>query len=163
MHRDALRIYLNDHLSGATSGAELARRIARVHGSSPRAAELRRLAEDIAEDRSTLLEVMGTLGIAPHRYKVCAGWATEKAARLKPNGRVLRRAGLSTIVELETLRMGIQGKYMLWRALTPVVRETGRIEAARLDELAERAKSQMAVVENLHLTAADTALRQGRA
>ncbi|MEI5010968.1 hypothetical protein RB196_30155 [Streptomyces sp. PmtA] len=163
MHRDALRIYLNDHLAGATSGAELARRIARAHASSPRAAELRRLAEDITEDRSTLLDLMGTLDIAPHRYKVCAGWAAEKAARLKPNGRVLRRAGMSTIVELEALRMGIQGKYMLWRALTPVAREAGRIDTARLDELRERAKSQMAVVEDLHLTAADIVLRRGRA
>ncbi|WP_432075307.1 hypothetical protein [Streptomyces wuyuanensis] len=162
MHRDALRIYLNDHLSGATSGTELARRLARAHGSSPHAAELRRLAEDIAEDRSTMLDVMGTLGIAPHRYKVCAGWAAEKAARLKPNGRVLRRAGLSTILELETLRMGIQGKYMLWRALTPLARETGRVGTARLDELTERARNQMAVVEELHLSAADIVLRRGR-
>jgi hypothetical protein len=161
VHRNALRIYLNDHLSGATSGAELARRVARAHSTSPRAAELRRLADDIDEDRRALLDLMGTFGIAPHRYKVCAGWAMEKAARLKPNGRVLRRAGLSTIVELEALRMGIQGKYMLWRALTPVVRESGQVSTMRLDELIERAKSQMATVEDLHLTAAESVLSRG--
>ncbi|AWI32362.1 hypothetical protein E3E14_12270 [Streptomyces sp. ICN441] len=162
MHRDALRIYLNDHLSGATSGVELARRIARTHRSSPRASELRRLADDIAEDREALRELMGILGIPPHRYKIYSGWAMEKAARLKPNGRVLRRAGLSTILELEALRMGIQGKYMLWRALTPVARLTEGISTARLDELLDRAESQLATVEDLHLTAAETVLsREG--
>ncbi|MCZ7456528.1 hypothetical protein [Streptomyces sp. WMMC940] len=160
MHRDALRIYLNDHLSGATSGVELARRMARAHRSSPRAAELRRLADDIAQDRKTLRELMGVLGIAPHRYKVCTGWVMEKAARFKPNGRALRRAGLSTIVELEALRMGIQGKYMLWRALTPPAQRTGPLTTAQLDELMGRAQSQMATVEELHLAAADAVLNR---
>lgn len=162
MHPDALRIYLNDHLSGATAGVELARRIARAHGSSPRATELRRLAHDIAEDREALRDLMRVLGVAPRRYKIYSGWAMEKAARVKPNGRVLRRAGLSTVVELEALRMGIQGKYLLWRALTPVARLTEHIGTERLDTLLDRAESQMATVEDLHESAAGTVLGRER-
>ncbi|MGV9847844.1 hypothetical protein ACWDWU_03430 [Streptomyces sp. NPDC003442] len=34
----------------------------------------------------------------------------EKAGRLKPNGRLRRRSGLSTVLELESPRIGVEGK-----------------------------------------------------
>ncbi|MEU4495684.1 hypothetical protein AB0F96_20085 [Streptomyces sp. NPDC023998] len=154
MHHKALRIYLNDHLAGATAGIELSRRIARAHRSSARAPELRRLAEDIAQDRQSLLELMEALEIAPHRYRIYGGWVAEKAARLKPNGRVYRRSGLSTLVELEALRMGIQGKHHLWVALVPVAAASDQLDASRLQDLIDRAMNQMATVDSLHHTAA---------
>ncbi|MFE7775239.1 hypothetical protein ACFU5O_15305 [Streptomyces sp. NPDC057445] len=162
MDRKALSIYLNDHLAGSTSGVELSRRIARVHRTSARAGELQQLADDIAEDRQSLLELMDALDIAPRRYKVYGGWAAEKAARLKPNGRVLRRSGLSTLIELETLRLGIQGKHHLWNALLPVAEESDRLDTSRLRTLVERATDQMAVVDDLHHTAAEAVFAGGR-
>ncbi|MGW8954625.1 hypothetical protein [Streptomyces sp. NPDC055709] len=162
VHDKALRIYLNDHLAGATTGAELSRRIARAHDSSGRAPELRRLAEDIADDRRSLLALMESLGIAPQQYKARGGWLAEKIARLKLNGRVRRRSGLSTIVELETLRMGIQGKYLLWTALMAAAPVPGPVDTTRLQELADRAKGQMETVEALHRTAAGAVLGEGR-
>lgn len=161
MHRKALNIYLNDHLAGATSGVELSRRIARTHRSSARAEELRALAEDIAQDRQTLLEVMDSLEITPHRYKIYVGWAAEKVARLKPNGRVLRRSGLSTLIELETLRLGIQGKHHLWRALRHVAPESDHFDTSRLQGLMDRATNQMETVDSLHDTAARAVLSRG--
>ncbi|MGI5401077.1 hypothetical protein ACQEVG_16760 [Streptomyces sp. CA-135486] len=158
MSYKALRIYLNDHLAGATAGVELSRRIARAHRSSARASELRRLAEDIAQDRQSLLELMDALEIAPHRYRIYGGWVAEKAARLKPNGRVYRRSGLSTLVELEALRLGIQGKHHLWRALLPVAAESEQLETSRLEDLIDRATNQMATVDSLHHTAAGVLL-----
>ncbi|MFD7444851.1 hypothetical protein [Streptomyces sp. NPDC059909] len=158
MQDKAVSIYLNDHLSGATMGVELARRMAREHKSSGRSAVLDSLAEDIAQDRRSLLAVMDGLDVAPHRYKVYAGWAAEKVARLKPNGRVHRRAGLSDLVELESLRLGIQGKFELWRALMPVAAERSHIDTSRLQELMDRAKQQMATVDALHDDAATEVL-----
>lgn len=158
MHRKALSIYLNDHLAGATSGVELSRRIARAHRSSARAGEMQRLAEDIAQDRQTLLEVMDSLEITPRRYKIYGGWAAEKVARLKPNGRVVRRSGLSTLIELETLRLGIQGKHHLWRALMHVAPESDHFDTSRLQGLMDRAANQMATVDSLHDTAARAVL-----
>ncbi|WP_328403630.1 hypothetical protein OHS70_33235 [Streptomyces sp. NBC_00390] len=158
MHHKSLQIYLNDHLAGATAGVELSRRIARAHQSSARAGELQRLADDIAEDRESLLDLMELLDVRPHRYKVYGGWAGEKVARLKPNGRLYHRSGLSTLIELETLRLGIQGKQQLWQALTGPASASGRFEASRLDTLKDRAKDQMTTVDALHRTAASRVL-----
>ncbi|MEU2158336.1 hypothetical protein ABZ532_25555 [Streptomyces sp. NPDC019396] len=154
-HDDALTIYLNDHLAGATTGVELSRRIARAHRASPRAADMERIADDIAEDRASLVALMRSLGIGPRRYKVCVGWAVEKIARLKPNGRLHRRAGLSSLVELETLRIGIQGKYELWQSLATVAEERPRIDYGRIIELKDRARRQMEIVDELHNESAE--------
>lgn len=162
MHHKSLRIYLNDHLAGATAGVELSRRIARAHQTSTRAPVLQRLVDDISDDRQSLLDLMELLDVPQRRYKVYGGWAGEKVARLKPNGRLYRRSGLSTLIELETLRLGIQGKQQLWQALTPLAAESDRFEASRLDTLMERAKDQMATVDELHLTAASRVLRIDR-
>jgi hypothetical protein len=78
-----LGIYLNDHLAGATAGTELAHRMARSHGDGEDSGTLRRLAAEVVQDRAALLDIMATLGIKVHRYKVCAAWIGEKAGRVK--------------------------------------------------------------------------------
>ncbi|HET6357382.1 hypothetical protein [Streptomyces sp.] len=162
MHDKALRIYLNDHLAGATAGVELSRRVARAHRSSARASEMRRLAEDIDQDRQSLIELMHSLEIAPHRYRMYGGWIAEKVARLKPNGRVYRRSGLSTLVELEALRLGIEGKYQLWQALVPVAAELDQLETSLLQGLMDRATAQMTAVDSFHHAAAAAVLTHPR-
>jgi hypothetical protein len=107
---ELLGIYLNDHLAGATGGAELARRVAGSHKSDPGGA-LQRLAAEVAQDRAALLEIMAALGIPVRSYKVCAAWIGEKAARLKPNGRLLARSPLSSQADLlEELRVSAAGQ-----------------------------------------------------
>ena len=76
-----LGIYLNDHLAGATAGAELAHRTARSSGDGQDSGTLRRLAAEIAQDRAALLDIMAALGIKVRRYKVGAAWVGEKAWR----------------------------------------------------------------------------------
>ena len=149
-----LAIYLNDHLGGATAGLELARRIARTHQGMPAGEPLARLAVEIAEDRDALLRIMRALGVQVQRYKVVVGWVTEKAGRLKPNGRLLRRSPLSSVVELESLRIGIEGKAVGWRALRTVTARKPRLDAALLDRLITRAGEQADTVEDLRLRAA---------
>jgi hypothetical protein len=58
-----LGIYLNDHLAGATVGAELAHRIAVTHGGPADDGTLRDLAVEVAQDRTALLDMMGVLGV----------------------------------------------------------------------------------------------------
>ncbi|MFG2858598.1 hypothetical protein ACGFZ9_50125 [Streptomyces mirabilis] len=113
MSRELLGIYLNDHLAGATAGRCTARHIAEHHRSSPYGEELRRVAEEVAQDRQALLNVMDELGVAARRHKVYAGWLGEKARLLKLNGLTTRRSGLSSVIELEMLRLGIEGKSLL--------------------------------------------------
>ena len=152
-----LAIYLNDHLGGATAGLELARRAARTHRGLPAGEPLARVAVEIAEDREALLRLMRALGVPVQRYKVVAGWVTEKAGRLKPNGRLLRRSPLSSLIELESLRIGIEGKAAGWRALRTITDREPRLDAALLDRLVARAHEQADTVEDLRLRAAGEA------
>lgn len=149
-----LAIYLNDHLGGSTAGLELARRTARAHQGTPVGEPLARVAAEIAEDREALLRIMGELGVPVQRYKVAIGWVSEKATRLKPNGRLLQRSPLSSVVELESLRIGIEGKAAGWRALRTVAAREPRLDAALLDQLLDRAGAQADTVEELRLRAA---------
>jgi hypothetical protein len=140
VHLDAglLGIYLNDHLAGATAGVELARRLARSEHHSQIGGTLARIAGEIEEDRDTLLEIMGEFGVPVRRYKVYTAWVAEKAARLKLNGRLLDRSPLSTLVELEALRLGVEGKGAGWRSIRAVAASHGSPQTTRLDSLLAR-------------------------
>jgi hypothetical protein len=155
---DLLGIYLNDHLAGATFGAGLAERVARRHHRSARSTELKGVAEQVAQDRQALLGVMDALEVPARGYKVGGGWAAEKLSRLKPNGLLHRRSGLSALIDLETLRLGVEGKALLWRTLLAVATTEPRLDATELDELLDRARRQIDTLEALRLTAAEVVL-----
>jgi hypothetical protein len=149
-----LGIYLNDHLAGATGGLELFRRALASHRGTAAEPVLERLAQEVEEDREALLRIMTSLGLPVRQYKVAAGWLAEKAGRAKPNGRLLSRSPLSSVVELEGLRLGVLGKAALWRLLRALADRDSRLHAAELDRLAERADRQAAELEELRLAAA---------
>lgn len=154
MHTDTLAIYLNDHLAGATFGIGLARRIAHQHRGSAAHADLERLAAQIAEDRRTLVAIMNELGMPARRYKIWGGWAAERLGRLKPNGLLYRRSGLSTLVELEAMRLGVQGKALVWRTLLMVAQREGGVNEERIRALSDRALGQIETLEKWRLAAA---------
>jgi hypothetical protein len=149
-----LGIYLNDHLTGATLGTELARRMVRSHRGREDSGPLSRLASEIAQDRSTLLNIMASLGVTVRAYKVGAAWIGEKAGRLKFNGRLLSRSPLSDLEELEILRLGVEGKAAGWRTLRARADTDARLDAGRLDELIARASRQVEELEELRIRAA---------
>ena len=152
--QDPLAIYLNDHLAGATGGLELARRVAGAGQAPAPPAELRQFAQEVAEDRDALLRIMGTLGLPVRSYKVWAGWAGEKAGRLKPNGHLTTRSPLSNLEELELLRLGVEGKAAGWRTLRALADRDRRLEAGQLDELIARARRQASFLEESRIRAA---------
>ncbi|MET7480142.1 hypothetical protein ABZT17_38105 [Streptomyces sp. NPDC005648] len=153
-----LGIYLNDHLAGATGGAELAHRVVREHGGSAYGADLRNLATEISQDRRALLRLMAELDIPARRYKVYGAWLGEKLARAKPNGRLVRRSGLTLLVELEAMRVGVTGKELLWRALLTIAAQDPRLDSDRLEELRQRAERQLDTLDSLHSRAASARL-----
>ena len=79
-----LGVYLNDHLAGSTFGMELAARIARAHRDSDDGEALARFAEEVVEDRASLMEIMAALDVPVRQYKVLLGWVAEKTGRFKP-------------------------------------------------------------------------------
>lgn len=149
-----LGIYLNDHLAGATAGTQLARRMTQEHADTPYGEELRTLEVEISQDRQALLRLMTELRAPTRRYKVYGAWVGEKLARAKPNGRLLRRSGLTVLVELEALRTGIAGKAMLWHSLLCAAPTEPLLDTARLEELLRRAERQLTTVDALHRRAA---------
>lgn len=152
--RDLLGIYLNDHLAGATAGVDLFHRAAGAHQGSAVGTTLEQLAAEVAEDRGSLREMMTVLGIPVRRYKLYAAWAAEKVGRLKLNGSLLERSPLSTVVELEGMRLGVEGKAAGWRTLRTVADRDGRLDAQRLDALLARARQQADILEELRISAA---------
>jgi hypothetical protein len=148
-------VYLNDHLAGATGGVDLARRLARAHGDTEGDQALHRMATEIAEDRESLLQIMAALAVPVRRYKVVGGWLAEKVGRLKLNGRLFRRSPLSSVLELETMMLGVQGKEAGWRTMRAVAEHDDRLDVARLDELLARAQSQAAMLEELRMRAVE--------
>jgi hypothetical protein len=146
-------IYLNDHLGGATSGVELARRAAGAQHGWEAGRVLDRLAREINEDRAELISMMTALGVQIQRYKVFLGWMAEKAGRLKLNGRLISRSPLSDVVELEGLRLGVEGKDACWRGLRMLAERDRRLDPDRLEDLITRARRQAETLEELRVTA----------
>lgn len=158
---DLLGVYLNDHAGGALAGVALARRLARSQIGTPSGAVLASVAEDIAGDRRALHRLMGAMGVPIRRYKLAAAWLFEKTSRLKPNRRLLRRSPLSTVLELEALRLGLEGKAALWRTLRVLAADDRRLNTVDLDRLTDRVDEQIRAIEPLRLSAANTTFTRG--
>jgi len=148
-----LGIYLNDHLAGATAGVSLIERTAQAHKGTPAGPPLAKLATEIAEDREALLELMSALGVGVAHYKLAGAWVAERAGRLKLNGRLLSRSPLSSLVELEGMKLGVEGKSAVWRSLRTLADDDSRLDAARLDGLIARARAQSRTLERLRIAA----------
>jgi hypothetical protein len=142
-----LATYLNDHLAGATAGRELARRAASNNHGSPLGQFLSVLAQEVDEDRDALLALMAELQIGTDRVKVLGGWAAEKLARLKPNGRLLSYSPLSRLLEIEGLLLGVRGKLALWQALEVIQPHEPGLATTDLAALAQRAERQLSELE----------------
>jgi hypothetical protein len=145
---DPLAIYLNDHLAGATAGLELFRRT--TAGAPARHREaLERLTREVEGDRAALIDTMMLLDVPVRHYKVVAGWLGEKVGRFKPNGRLVGRSPLSSLLEVEALVLGVRGKAAGWQALRVVAEHDSRLSLAQLDELLARADRQHEELERI--------------
>jgi hypothetical protein len=154
-----LATYLNDHLAGSTAGRDLARRLASSNrGSEVYGPPAQQLADEVRDDRETLLEIMRALDVGVDHIKVAGGWAAEKLGRLKPNGRLFSYSPLSRLVELEAMTLGVRGKLALWEALAVALAGDERLADVDLEALARRAAKQLETLESLRLAAAGEAL-----
>jgi hypothetical protein len=156
---DHLTTYLNDHLAGATAGLDLARRTASSNDGTPYGRVLAEVAEEVAEDREALEEVMARLSVSRDRVKVAGAWAAEKLGRFKLNGSLLSYSPLSRLEEIEGLALGVEGKLSLWQSLKLTYGGDPRLRGVDLDALIERARSQRRRLERQRRRAAQEALR----
>jgi hypothetical protein len=141
MNSRLLRIYLQDHHAASAGGVTLAKRA--LGANHP-------LARQIARDRGALERVMRHLAVRPSAPKVGIVRMAELVGRLKLNGRIFARSPLSSVVELETLVVGVRGKEALWTALQRARLNFPEID---LEALVESARAQGAELEALRLSA----------
>ena len=157
-----LAVYLNDHLAGSMVGRELSRRSAGSNRGTLYEPFLSRLAQEIAEDRRSLLATMDALGVRVDRLKAAAAWGGEKLGRLKLNGQLRGYSPLSRVVELEGLALGVMGKRGLWITLGELARDHPVLVADELVVLRQRAESQLEGLETHRIQAvADAFGRRG--
>ncbi|MFP4311838.1 MAG: hypothetical protein ACLFS9_07645 [Nitriliruptoraceae bacterium] len=147
---DLLATYVRDHLAGAAGGHALAQRAAGTTGELDAEAgrTLRRLADEIGEDRRDLRRCAAALGIRQPRTRELAVRIAERLGRMKLNAQLLGTSALSPVLELDLLIMGVSGKARVWRTLAVLVPDAVP-DDIDLDGLERRAIAQREELEAL--------------
>ena len=158
----AMGVYLNDHLAGAMLGSDLAEQIQQRHEGSRLGEVMSAIAPEIEEDRQQLVELMKRMDVSQNPIKQATGWLAEKASRVKFSGIGSGEPDQSAFMALETLRLGVEGKASMWRALREVQSQYPPLTATNLDELIARADNQIDALERERLAAGVLALANDR-
>ena len=148
---DALATYLKDHFAGAAGGGELCRRIADSAAGDEEAGDVNAIAAEIDEERTTLKEMMGRLGVSPSIVKATGAWFGEKVGRVKL--RASDEAG--RVLQYESMIMGVTGKLQLWNSLLEIEPRVAELRRPELEQLARQAEEQRSRLERWHDTAAN--------
>lgn len=159
--RDRLRVYLNDHLAGATAGRDLAERCRASNCGSQLGDFLGGLAAQIEEDRATLERLILALRMPIAKPKLLLAAVGERLGRLKMNGQLFGYSDLARLIELEALCIGVEGKGSLWRNLEQIADPPPAIRNLPLDDLISRAARQRSDLEEHRRRAARRAFDLG--
>jgi hypothetical protein len=156
-----LGTYLNEHLAGAMVAIDLAGKAADRNRGDRLGVFLAELLKAIDEDRVSLEGVIERLGIEKGGVKATAGRVVEKVSRLRLHEKVTGDPDLSRVLELETLIMGVTGKLRLWHSLQESMASDARLAGVDLDALVQRARDQLAGLDDHHREAAARAFAAG--
>ena len=152
--------YLQDHYAGSAAGIELFRRAADQQTDPVTRTALTGMIATVEDERTALERFLTAVGAKPDPVKNATAWLAEKIGRFKPNGELIRRSPLSDVVELETLRLAVEGKAAGWRVLRQLAEDDARFDAAELDKLLSAAADQIVQLESLRMSAANRVFRQ---
>ncbi len=152
MTESALGIYLQNHEAAAGAGIDLCRRAAHHQRKRPHGPVLQKLCVAIQEDRQRLREIMRAVQVGSNPLLELVLKVGERVGRLKPNGRIVRRAPLSDLVEIEALIDAVSAKRAGWYALAAASLPAS--EDRQVAELISRADDQLAELRLIHATVA---------
>jgi hypothetical protein len=149
-----LATYLSDHLAGSSAAIRLVQRHADREPPSPSATVMRKLLEEIREDREELERVMTAVGANANPIKQAGAIGAEMLTSLRNKVPVVGAGSqeIARLEELEILSLGIEGKRLLWLALE--TRSDAALKAFDFPTLAKRAKAQRDRLEPLRREAA---------
>lgn len=156
INRDALTIYLSDHLAGSVAALELMGRICRAHTDTPLGAAMTTLSRDVEADQQALRDLLAHVGGTASKVTATVAWLGEKISRVKLSADPDAYDGVKLFEALESLTLGFSGRIALWEML-----ETLRDSmACDLDfaRLAREAQAQRAVLERQRIEAGRAAL-----
>jgi hypothetical protein len=156
---DQLAVYLRDHRAGAAGGLQLARRC-RDHLKGPHRLALAAIVEEIEQDRDHLDAWMTALDVPRSRFKEAVGVVVERLARLKPNGRIVRRTEVGTVLELEALQAGVTARRALWRSAA-LLGDVPGVPGVDPVSLAERVDRELEQLADVHAAVALAAFGSG--
>jgi hypothetical protein len=153
--KERLGTYLQDHYAGSSAGTELFRRAAQQQSDPVARTELTVMVEEVENDRAALERFLAAAGTKPDPLKNAGAWVAEKLSRLKPNGELLHRSPLSDVIELEALRLAVEGKAAGWRVLRLLAEDEDDFDRSELDRLLSSAANQIDRLEKLRMAAAE--------
>lgn len=157
-----LGLYLSDHFTGATAGLERMEFMTRSYRDTPFHAELAEATEKLRAERELYRDLLDRLGVPRRPHRQVAAWLGERAGRLKLNGRITRRSPMSAALDAEFMRAAVMAKIGGWQTLRRHADEMG-LDPQQLDELVERARGQIELLDRFHEYARERAFRNGRA
>lgn len=156
--RDALRSYLQDHLSGASVGRARARKMSQWYADLDIGPELARIAAQISREHAQVENLIDELGLRPGMPMRLAARAVEMVGRLKPNGHGVKSSPVTPLLEVELLRAAVNGKQGLWQVLAQYADDLG-LDRTEYERLTGVADDQGRTLEALHAHLRPTALR----
>lgn len=112
--------YLNDHLAGSSGALLLIQELADSH-AAPEAREFfLQLKEKVAADRGVLEDLLQRIGQNPSTLLKLAGGLAARIGGIKLMWEQIEPGKLGLFEALEMLALGVQGKSLLWVALTEI-------------------------------------------
>lgn len=159
--RHLLGIYLDDHLTGATAGAQRIARMAEDFIDTPFYAPLSELALEIEHERVRLAALIDALDLPRRPVQQAVSWVGERVGRLKGNGALVSRSPLTPLLETELMRSAIIGKLGLWQTLTDNA-EAWELDPEVFADLTDQAHAQLATLDAVHAHLRTRALRTNR-
>jgi hypothetical protein len=153
MTDQSLAIYLRNHEAASRAGRDLFRRTAASQRDRPYADQLAELSAEVEQDCETLQEMLRSARVSPDLVTGLVLRLGERVGRLKPNGRLLRRAPLSDLIEVEGLLDAVRAKAAGWQALSrvPTPSWSGTVDT---QALYERALDQAERLNEIHRSVA---------
>jgi hypothetical protein len=142
--RQALVVYLRDHLSGSEVALRVVHRLCSTHRGTEDEALFRRLFEEFEEDRAVVRTVLALMGASERSIKRAAGFASGSVLSLTAGG---EPGDLSLFRTLEALAIGVQGKRCMWRALQNLRSMPAAIHGTTFAELEAKAVRQWEEIE----------------
>ncbi|MDR6620861.1 hypothetical protein [Sinomonas atrocyanea] len=146
---DALAKYLRSHLIAGNSGKRLFEEAAKAWEGTFYASALSRLAREVGEDADELERIVQALGLEPPAHRKAMAWAAEQTAKLDPLNPAHAASGRAAQLELESLLTAVAGKSLLWKALLLLADEGLGVDAARLEQLHDRALHQISTLSEI--------------